>query len=247
MASTDACGVAGRHLQQAEEHGLVVDDERRHAPDGVRVDVRGVLLLDRRQRLPGVDLGAHGVGVDTGGGEHGRQLVPVLQLPGGDVAVLEQRVVDGVELLRMAVAHGDRRLQGEQPGVVVGPLPHRWLTLGDVRLTERERQERDLPVGACPQPGEDVLVGDAGVRAPVVVGQSEVAGHGAQRRQRQRIPSRRRTRPAPTPSAAPTAMPATTSEAWWMRTYARLAATTDASVHHSGADRRPSHPSAPRR
>ena len=31
------------------------------------------------------------------------------------------------------------------------------------------------------------------------------------------------------------AIPATTSDAWWMRTYARLTPTAPASVHHSGA------------
>lgn len=38
------------------------------------------------------------------------------------------------------------------------------------------------------------------------------------------------------------ASPATTSDAWWMRTYARETATVPAIVHHSGAQRGPSQP-----
>jgi len=41
------------------------------------------------------------------------------------------------------------------------------------------------------------------------------------------------------PSATPTAAPATTSDGWWMRTYARLTATTAAVEYHTGANRLP--------
>ena len=112
----------------------------------------GVLLLDRGQRASGVDLGPHGVDVGAGGGEHRRQIGAVLDLAGGGVAVLEQRVVDVEEHVRLRVAHGDRRLQGEQAAVRLGALPDRRLTLGDVGLAEGERQERDVPVGTGRSP-----------------------------------------------------------------------------------------------
>ena len=88
------------------------------------------------------------VDVDAGAGEHRRQVVAIGDRAGGGVAVLEQGVVGVEEHVGLGVADGDRRLQGEQAGVGLGPLPHRRLALGDVGLAERERQQRDLPVGA---------------------------------------------------------------------------------------------------
>ena len=153
------------------------------------------------------------------------------------MAVLEQGVVDVDEPLGLGVAHGDRRLQREQAGVGLGPLPHRGLALGDVGLAERERQERHVPVGAGAQAGDHVVVGDAGVRAAVVVGQSEAAGHGGvnevtgqsiprpaqdsrgrRARARRRWPSRRRRRTRGGCGRRP----------GWSRP-------TAASLHHSGA------------
>ena len=139
---------------------------------------RRVLLLDCRQRAPGVDLGPHGVDVGAGGGQHGRQLVAVPQVAGPGVAMLEELVVHVAEHVGLGVTHGQRRLQGEQPAVGLRALPHGCLSVLDVGLGQGEWQERDIPVGARPQPGEHVIVCDAGVRAAVVEGQSEGAGHG---------------------------------------------------------------------
>ena len=173
----DGVGAVTGQFEEADEHRRIADDERRHTPHGVRVDVRRVLLLDRRQRASAVDLRPQGLEVGTGGGEDRRQIGAVLDLTAGCVAVLEQRVVDVEEDVRLGVPRGDRRLQGEQTAVRFGALPDRRLTLGDVRLAEGERQERDVPVGPRTEALDDVVVGDAGVRAAVVVGQSEAAGH----------------------------------------------------------------------
>ena len=101
-----------------------------------------------------------------------------------------------------------------------GRSQHRRLTLVDVGLAERERQERDVPVGAGAQPGDDVVVDDAGVRAAVVVGQSEGAGHGrVNDSARQRIPVAAQDAPCGEAEHRPRRpCRPTTSEAWWMRT-----------------------------
>ena len=139
--------------EEADEHRGVADDERRHAPHRVRVDVRRVLLLDRRQRAAGVDLGPHGVDVDPGRRRApGARSLAVAELAAGRVTVLEQRVVGVEEVLGLGVADGDRRLQGEQAAVALRALPHRRLAFGDVGLTEREGEERDVPVGAGREP-----------------------------------------------------------------------------------------------
>jgi hypothetical protein len=98
-------------------------------------------------------------------------------VPGLGVAVLEDGVVHGQEVLGLALTHGDGHLQGEQPAVHLGPFPDGRITFGDVDLTERERQERHVPVGAVAQSGEHMVVGDPGVGAAVVVGQCEGTSH----------------------------------------------------------------------
>src|SRR5215218_4739938 len=235
-------GVAVRALEQADEHRLVGDDERRHAPHRVGLDERRVLLLDGRQRATAVHLGPHRVDVDADALEHRRQVAAVLDLSRRAVAVLVDRVVGVDELVGLGVADGQRGLQGDDAGVLLGLLPHRRLALFDVGLAERERQERHVPVGPRPERRHDVLVHDAGPGAAVVEGQAELSRHGdVNRRAAAMIPVRRRIVRAPRPSTVPTAIPATTSEAWWMRTYALLTATVEASVHHSGAERLSSH------
>ena len=148
----------------------------------------------------------------SGRAEDRRQIVACAQLTGDGVAVLEQRVVHVEEVRGLVVAHSDRHLQREQPGVHLGALPHRRLTFGDVDLPERERQERHVPVGATAQPGDDMVVGDAGVGAAVVVGDGERAGHDRLQPLPRREHSRSNDRAA-SPRPAPTAMPATTSDA----------------------------------
>ena len=88
-------------------------------------------------------------------------------------------------------------LQGDDAGVLLGLLPHRRLALLDVGLTERERQERDVPVGAGPQAGHDVVVDDAGARAAVVEGQAELSGHGERQPPRRRPDDSRPAQDAP--------------------------------------------------
>ena len=133
------------------------------------------------------------------------------------------------------VAHDDADLQGEQAGVVVRVVPDVGLALLDVDLAEREGHERDVPVGAGGQAVEHVLVGVAGEGAAVVPGDGE--GRVMVRFNRPSSAAIPTARPWPVRTAAvrasaatrrradarpaarsPTAAPATTSEAWWIRT-----------------------------
>ena len=58
----------------------------------------------------------------------------------------------------------------------VGLVPDVGLAFGDVDLAERERHERDVPVGAGPRGREHVLVRVAGEGAAVVAGDGEGPG-----------------------------------------------------------------------
>ena len=99
-------------------------------------------------------------------------------------------------------------------------------------LAEREGHEPHVPVGAVGQAGEDVLVGVAGERAAVVPGDGEWLHDADNARRGAEIPVDHRGRGAghelsvTGPSVAPMAAPTTTSDAWCMRTWTRLQATT---------------------
>ncbi len=173
--------------------------------------------------------------------------IAVLHLAGRRVAVLEQRVVDVDELVGLRVTDGHRRLQGEEAGVLLGLAPRRRrLALFDVGLAERERQERDVPVGAGPQAGDHVIVDDAGAWAAVVVGQAEGArscGHTTINRRAPAPYSRPATAILPERRGrAPAAMPATTSDGVVdAHVGPAHGHRSTPAVHHSGADRSPSH------
>ncbi len=153
------------------------------------------------------------------------------------VAGVEELAVHGQEGVGEAVTDHDARTQGEQAGVVVGPLPDRRVAFGDVDLAEAERQEGDVPVGAGREPVEQVQVGEAGEGAAVVPGDGEGGHDTVQRRLREQHSRTDVTRPAgfraPATNAGPArampmpmAAPATTSDAWCMRVWMRLLDTT---------------------
>ena len=221
--SPPSASPAGRSSRRTNTAALV-DDERRHAPHVVARDERRVLLLDRRQRAPAVDLGPHGIGVDAGGGEDLGEHVAVAQVAG--------RRRGGARTTRggrrgsaRAACHGPRSptWRASRPRVARRAVPRRRVRprrrgSGRVRTAGTSRPSRRRPRSA----GDHVVVDDAGVRAAVVEGEGERAGHRrhSTSRGRQRIPSRRsRPRRATGARARPRRPhPATTSEAWWMRT-----------------------------
>ncbi len=150
----------------------------------------------------------------------------------------EQGLVDSQELLRLAIPHDDAGLVRQQAGIAIRMLPDGRLILGDVGLIEREGDELNVPVGSIGQRGDHMLVGVAGVGAPVV------PGNGKGDRSHDRFNAAGRPQIPPeggagcgswtirvlaSPITLPMAMPATTSDAWWMLTWTRLHATTRAS------------------
>ena len=164
-------------VEQADEHRFVVDDEHRHPPHLMAVGVARVLVGDGGERTSRIDLGEHPVGIESAAGDDGRQSIAAAEIASARVLELVQGVVHVDECVRLIVAHGDPHLQSEDPRVGLGGVPHVRHSLLDVRLTEAERQELDVPVGAGAEPGDDVVVGDATVGAAVVPGESESACH----------------------------------------------------------------------
>ena len=72
--------VAVGAVHQAGEHRVVAHDERRDAEDLELLDAPLVLLADHLGRPPGIHLGQHGVGVDSGPGQRAVHDRPVAQV-----------------------------------------------------------------------------------------------------------------------------------------------------------------------
>ena len=204
-------------------------------------------LADGGERLAGADRVEHRVGVDALRLEHLADVGLLGEPEPVAVPRLEERVVHGHEPVGIELTDRDARLEGEQPGRRARARPRRRFRprrRGSGRATggRRSRPSRRRRRSA----GEHVVVGDAGERAAVVVGDGELEGHAGLNAAPRPGGFRRRARPtsalhptggsstghrrvAAAPSAAPTAMPQITSEAWWMRTWIRLTETTTAS------------------
>ena len=172
---TGECAVAIRAAHEAHEDRVVVDDEGGDTEHVETVHAPLVLLADDLGRPTGVDLGQHGVGIDACPGEYGVDHLAAPQVRAVDVACVEQRPVDGQEVLGKAVPHGDAGGKGEQVGLMGRVVP-RVLALGAHALVEEVGHERHVPVGSRLEAVEQVLVAIAGEGAPVV------PGHGKGRR-----------------------------------------------------------------
>ena len=127
-------------------------------------------LLHRRS---GLDLGqdlvarqAHAV--EHAGDDLGDAQVQPLVVSGG-----EERDVRVEEAVGVAVAHDDAGGQREEVTGLGGVVPHRYAALGHVRLAQRERQERHVPVGPVGQGDGEMLMGVAGEGAAIVPGDGE--------------------------------------------------------------------------
>ena len=96
------------------------------------------------------------------------------------MAIFIHRVVRGEERIGLGVAHGDRRLQGEDARVVLWAIPDVGHALFDVGLAETKREEGDVPVRAGRECGGEVVVDDAAIRAAIVIrdAKARAGGHG---------------------------------------------------------------------
>ncbi len=72
--------VAVGAVHESGEHRVLAHDEGRDAEDLELPDASLVLLADGLGRPPGIDLGQHGVGVDTGPGQRAVDDRPVAQV-----------------------------------------------------------------------------------------------------------------------------------------------------------------------
>ncbi len=132
--------------------------------------VLGADLLGRPAR---VDLGQYRVGVGTGPGQGARHHGAVAQVGSILMPGREQRPVHGQELLGEPVPHHYTGGQGQEIRLMGRVVPGRDATLGHMGLVEEERDEGHVPGGTALQSVEDVLMTDAGERAPVVPGHGE--------------------------------------------------------------------------
>ncbi len=224
--------VARRVGGEAHEHGLVADDERGDAPHVV-VERGGLVLLAHGVERGTIgDLGEHHVGVDAVGHEQRRARCPrrgAWRARGGRrrASRCTARKASGKRSRTTTPARRASRPESSSGRSQIGRV-----AFGDVHLTEAERQEGDVPVGACRETVEQVQVGEAGEGAAVVPGDGKGGHatfndgcvsnipdrcHAAERRQGAGH-HRRAARAMPMPMTAP----ATTSDAWCMRVWMRL-------------------------
>jgi hypothetical protein len=84
------CTIAFGAVHQPHEYRVVAHDEGRD-PEYVHCPNTALMLLaDHRRRPPRVDLGQHGIGIDTGPSEGGVHYGPVAQVGTFSVAAREQ-------------------------------------------------------------------------------------------------------------------------------------------------------------
>ena len=115
--------VTVRAGHQADEDGTVVDDERRHPEDVEPAHHVLVLGPDLLGRPTGVDLGQHGVGVDSGPGQGLADHVAITEVTAVVVAGGEERPVDGQEVLGEPVPDDDAGGQGQKIGLLGRVVP----------------------------------------------------------------------------------------------------------------------------
>ena len=131
----------------------------------------------------------------------------------------EERLVHGGELVGEPIADHHAGLERQQAAVALGLVPHVDLALADVDLAERERREPHVPVGATGEAGEQVLVRVAGEGTAVVPRDGEAEGHTGWNASMGRVHSDfGQMRRATLATTTPVAMPATTSDGWWIFT-----------------------------
>ena len=136
-----------RAVHEADEDGLVADDEGGHAPHVVVLGGGLVLGLHGGDRGAAVDLGEHGVGVDALLLEHPAHLGLVAQVAAVVVAEREQRLVGVEEAVGELVAHDHARLQREQARVVRPAAPDVGLALGRRAPGRARTARRSRPTG----------------------------------------------------------------------------------------------------
>ena len=87
--------IATGPVHESGEHGVLFDDEGRHAEHIELFDAALVLLADYLRGPPGVHLGEHCVGVDPGAGQSGMHHRSVAEVCGLVVTGGEQRPMHG--------------------------------------------------------------------------------------------------------------------------------------------------------
>jgi len=166
-------GIPFRSGHQADEDSLVVDDEGgnpEYVEAGYDIFVLDPDLLGRPALI---DLGQDRLTVHAGPVQCPEDHGPIPQIAPVFVSGGEERPVYRGEVLREPVPGHDAGSQGDEVGLLVRVLPGRNATLGNMGLIEEERYEGHFPRRTGGQGIEDVLMADAGERAPIVPGHGE--------------------------------------------------------------------------
>ena len=101
----------------------------------------------------------------------------VAQVAVARVSEFEESVVQFDERVRLVVAHGNSDLQCEESRIGFRCFPDVGHARLDMRLSETERNESDVPVRSSSQSVNDVIVGDASVGASIVPGNGKGSCH----------------------------------------------------------------------
>lgn len=167
-------GVPLRTVHQPNKGSVIPDDEGRDSPDGVLALGSVVLLAKRVERPAALDLAEDGIGVDALAFEYRPEGALVAEIAGVVVPQGEQSPVDGQPLLRVAVPHHDPDEHGNEISMACRIVKYRLGALFEMHLVEREGNEGDVVRRTGLEGSDDVLVGVAGKRAPVVPGHGEL-------------------------------------------------------------------------